>query len=140
MSFLLDTNICSALLRRPGKLAHRFVQHGGSLCIPTIVMGELLAWAFKRPDPTLLLATLEQDLFPELIVLDFDQSCALQFGRIRGTLLLQGRVVNPVDLMIAAVALTYDLTLVTHNTKDFEHVPGLRFVDQSESFEYCNWG
>lgn len=132
MRFLLDTNICSALVKRPGKLAHRFVQHGGSLCIPSIVMGELLAWAYKRPDPTVLLATLEHDLFPELIVLDFDQACAQQFGRIRGALLQQGRVVNPVDLMIAAVALTYDLTLVTHNTKDFEHVTGLHLVDWLE--------
>jgi tRNA(fMet)-specific endonuclease VapC len=33
------------------------------------------------------------------------------------------------DLMIAATALLYDLTLVTHNTKDFSHIPGLRMVD-----------
>jgi len=31
--------------------------------------------------------------------------------------------------MIAAVALTYDLTLVTHNTADFENIPGLRLDD-----------
>ncbi len=31
--------------------------------------------------------------------------------------------------MIAAVALTHDLTLVTHNTADFISVPGLRLVD-----------
>lgn len=132
MRFLLDTNICSALVKSPGKLAHRFVQYGGSLCIPTIVLGELFTWAYQRSNPTPLLTTLEQDLLPELIVLDFDQACAQEFGRIRGTLLREGRVVNPVDLMIAAVALTYDLTVVTHNTKDFEHVPGLSLVDWLE--------
>ena len=34
-----------------------------------------------------------------------------------------------VDLMIASVALVYDVTLVTHNTADFENVPGLRLED-----------
>ena len=36
---------------------------------------------------------------------------------------------NPVDLMIAAVALVHDLTLVTNNTKDFQNIPGLRLED-----------
>jgi predicted nucleic acid-binding protein len=36
--------------------------------------------------------------------------------------LTSGVVVNPVDLMIAAVALTHDLVLVTHNVKQFDVV------------------
>ena len=34
-----------------------------------------------------------------------------------------------VDLMIASVALVYDLTLVTHNTTDFKNIPDLRLDD-----------
>lgn len=33
------------------------------------------------------------------------------------------------DVLIAAVALLFDLTLVTHNTKDFQKIPGLRMED-----------
>jgi predicted nucleic acid-binding protein len=44
MSFLLDTNICAAHLKRPSGLIHRFVQHGGGLFISTIVLGELYTW------------------------------------------------------------------------------------------------
>lgn len=40
MSFLLDTNICSAHLKRPSGLTHRFVQHGGGLYVSTVVLGE----------------------------------------------------------------------------------------------------
>ncbi len=36
------------------------------------------------------------------------------------------RVALRVDLMIASVALAHDLTLVTHNTADFQHIPDLR--------------
>jgi hypothetical protein len=36
MSDLLDTNICSAHIRRPGVVAHRFIQHSGRRFVPTI--------------------------------------------------------------------------------------------------------
>lgn len=45
MSYRLDTNICSAYLKRPAGLAHQFQQHGGGLAIPSIVLAELYTWA-----------------------------------------------------------------------------------------------
>jgi tRNA(fMet)-specific endonuclease VapC len=56
MSFLLDTDICSAHMRRPARLAHRFIQYTGRLAIPTIVLGELYAGAYKHPNPSRLLS------------------------------------------------------------------------------------
>lgn len=132
MSFLLDTNICSAHLKRPSGLIHRFVQHGGGLYISTIVLGELYTWAYRRSDPQKLLSVIEKDLLPDLIVLDFDSVCAMEFGRLQSQMLRQGTVVNPVDLMIAAVALVHGLTLATHNTKHFQAVSSLRVVDWLE--------
>ena len=129
MSFLLDTNICSQHLRRPGGLAHRLMQHAGGLFISTVALGELYAWAYRRPDPTTLLQQIEDELLADIAVLSYDRLCALEFGRIRGTLLQQGISVSTMDLMIAAVALVHDLTLVTHNTADFRNVPGLRLED-----------
>ena len=41
----------------------------------------------------------------------------------------KGVTVPTADLMIAAVALAHDLTLVTHNTADFQAIPGLRLED-----------
>jgi tRNA(fMet)-specific endonuclease VapC len=128
MSFLLDTNICSEHLRRPAGLSHRFVQHGGALSIPTVVLGELLAWAYRRPNPDPLLRLIAE-LRADLQVLPFDEACANEFGRLRGTLIRQGIGVGSVDMMIAAVALVHNLTLVTHNTKDFQRIPGIRLVD-----------
>jgi tRNA(fMet)-specific endonuclease VapC len=128
VNFLLDTNICSAHMRRPARLAHRFIQHVGQLAIPTIVLGELYTGAYRCSDPTRLLSLIG-DLLQEVHVLDFDSACAQQFGRVRGQLLQQGISVSTVDLMIASVALVHDLTLVTHNTADFQSVPGLRLQD-----------
>lgn len=44
-------------------------------------------------------------------------------------MLRQGMPVGEPDVMIAAVALVHGLTLVTHNTVDFQHIPGLRLDD-----------
>lgn len=128
MSFLLDTNICSAHMRRPAGLVHRFVQHSGRLHIPTVVLAELYAGAFMLDDPTRILSGIK-DLLQDLIVLKFDDLCARQFGLLRGELKRAGIAVGPIDLQIAAVALTHDLTLVTNNTGDFQHIPGLRLQD-----------
>jgi len=69
------------------------------------------------------------DLLQEVAVLDFDSACAEQFGKTQGQLWQKGIAVPVPDLMIASVALVYDLTLVTHNTADFRNIPALRLAD-----------
>lgn len=128
MSFLLGTKICSEHLRKPAGLSHRFVQQSGRLSIPTIVLGELLAWAHRHPNPDPLLRLIGE-LRADLQVLPYDEECADHFGRLRGDLIRQGAPVSALDLMIASVAPVHDLTLVTHNTADFQRVPGIRLAD-----------
>jgi tRNA(fMet)-specific endonuclease VapC len=129
MSFLLDTDTCSFHLKRPSGLIHRFIQHSGGLFLPAIVLGELFAWAYRRTNPAKLLHSIATDLMPDVTVLDYDAVCAEQFGRLRGSLLLQGIQIPIPDLMIASVALVHNLTLVTHNTADYQKIPGLRLDD-----------
>lgn len=131
MKFLLDTNICSAQIRRPSRLAHRFIQHHGQLAISTVTVGELFAGAWKQSNGSKLFTHIAEFL-REVSILDFDQTSAMEFGRIRGMLLRQGRPGNALDLMIGATALVHDLTLVTHNTADFELIDGLRMIDWLE--------
>lgn len=76
MSFLLDTNICSAHLKRSSQLAHRFIQHSGRLYMPTIVLGELYSWAHHRSNPVPLLRGIEDGLLVDIALLDYDQTCA----------------------------------------------------------------
>lgn len=128
MNFLLDTDTCSAHMRRPAKPAHRFIQHAGGLAIPTIVLAELYAGAYKHPTPAKLLPLIA-DLLNEVHLIDFDAACAERFGLVRGTLLQQGIAVSRMDLLIASVALANNLTLVTHNTADYRNVPELRLDD-----------
>lgn len=54
MSFLLDTNICSAHLKDRRRLFARFVQHAGRLHTSRIVVAEIYAWAFRALDRTIV--------------------------------------------------------------------------------------
>jgi tRNA(fMet)-specific endonuclease VapC len=125
MSFLLDTNICSSHIRRPAGLAHRVMQHSGRVWMPSIVLAELYAGAYMLDQPEKLLAGIA-DLRKDIGVLPYDERCAEEFGKLRGVLKRQGVVTNPVDLLIASVALVHDLTLVTNNIAHFRFIPGLR--------------
>ncbi len=129
MSYLLDTNILSAHLRRPSGLQHRFVQHSGRLYTSTVALAELYDWACRRPDSAAALAAVDKMLFYEVATIEFDNDCAKECGRLRADLRRQGIGVASLDLLIASVALSFDLTLVTHNTKDFQNIPGLQLED-----------
>jgi predicted nucleic acid-binding protein len=52
MSYLLDTNILSAYLRRPAGLAHRFTQYSGRRYTTSLALAELFVWAYNRQDPS----------------------------------------------------------------------------------------
>jgi tRNA(fMet)-specific endonuclease VapC len=108
---------------------HRFAQHSGRLPVPTIVLGELYTWAYHRANPASVIQRIENDLLADVTVLDFDTACAERFGKERGSLLKQGISVSRLDPLIASVALVHNLTLVTHNTADYQNIPGLRLDD-----------
>lgn len=129
MSFLLDTNILSAHLRRPSGLIHRFIQHSGRLYTSSVSLSELYVWVFGRPDPAPPRAAVETLVTFEVNVIPLDADCAEEFGRLRVELRQKGINVDNMDLLIAASALVYDLTLVTHNTAHFENIPHLRLED-----------
>jgi tRNA(fMet)-specific endonuclease VapC len=129
VSYLLDTNILSAHLRRPSGLQHRFVQHSGRLYTPSIALAELYDWAYRRSDSAAALAAVDKMLLYEVATIEFDNDCAKECGRLRAELRRQGIGIAALDLLIGAVALSFDLTFVTHNTKDFQKIPGLRLED-----------
>lgn len=128
MTFLLDTNVASAHLRRPASLAHRFLQHAGRIALPTMALAELYAWAHIPPDPSRRLAAV-RELRLTLVILDLNDLAAEIYGRLRVELARGGITVDAPDLIIASVALAHDLTLVTHNTRHFRPIPGLRIED-----------
>lgn len=76
-----------------------------------------------------MLIAIDQLLEHEVAEIPFDNTCAEQFGKKRIELRRFGIEVGTTDMMIGAVALLHDLTLVTHNTADFRNISGLRLED-----------
>jgi predicted nucleic acid-binding protein len=132
MSFLVDTDICSAHLRQKGAINNRFLQYTGRLHISAITLGELYAWALRANAPPQRAQGL-RDMLSDLRVLEVTADVALRFGQLQARLLDNGTPAPGMDLMNAATALVYDLTLVTHNLEDYANIPGLRLLDWLET-------
>lgn len=130
MKYLLDTNVCIRYLqgRLPIIRDAIHARKPGAMVICAVVRAELFYGAMKSQFPTETLTKQRQfiDQFPTL---PFDDSAALIFGQIRADLYRQGKPIGPYDLQIAAIALANDLTLVTHNTREFGRIDGLRLED-----------
>lgn len=66
---------------------------------------------------------------PQVAVLDYGPQDARITAHIRTALRQQGTPIGPYDLLNAGLALARGLTLVTHNTREYERVDGLRLAD-----------
>lgn len=128
MSFLLDTDICSAQMKGNVRVHGRFIQYGGRLSISTVTLGELTAWALRaKASPKRMQSLL--DLLQEVRVLALDEAAARRFGEVRAWQLDHGLGSPDLDLLNAAIALVHNLTLVTHNVHDYANIPDLQVVD-----------
>ena len=130
MKYLLDTNICIALIRqRPAGLLQRLTAlEPGEVGLSSITLAELIYVADKSSQTEQNLAALEQFLLP-LELVNFDESAATAYGQIRAWLEREGKVIGSMDMLIAAHALSLNTILVTNNTKEFGRVSGLLLED-----------
>jgi tRNA(fMet)-specific endonuclease VapC len=128
MSFVVDTDCCSAHLKGNARVTNRFLQYTGGLYISVVTLGEPYTWTSRAKASPKRLQGLN-DLLNDVVVLDVTPDVARKFGEIRATLLDRGMGTPDMDLLIAATALTHGFTLVTHNVSDFANVPNLNVVD-----------
>ena len=127
MTFLLDTNVCIALLKgKDAELSAKVLENPiDDVALCSVVKAELLYGARNSGRTEANLARLQQ-FFAPLRSLPFDDEAAERYGRLRADLRRQGRPVGANDMMIAAIALATDATLVTRNEREMSFVPGLR--------------
>jgi tRNA(fMet)-specific endonuclease VapC len=126
VKYLLDTNIISAWAKRSSQaVLDAFLRHSpAELATSSLVEHELRYGLALNPVARVAPAVLA--LLDELRVLPFDSACATQAAQLRASLGRAGQPIGPYDALIAATALTHDLVLVTHNTREFARVPGLK--------------
>lgn len=94
----------------------------------SVVKAELFHGARKYGRPERRLA-LFVETFAPFLSLPFDDAAAERYGRIRHGLEIAGEIIGPNDLLIAAICVAHDCTLVTSNVAEFQRVDGLRVED-----------
>lgn len=127
MICLLDTNICIYIInKRPAEVLSKLRQHEpGEVALSSITVSELYYGVYKSARLVHNLARLAEFMVP-FSILAYDDKAAKRYGEIRAELEKKGQIIGPLDLQIAAHALSTGLTLVTNNTKEFKRVKGLR--------------
>lgn len=127
MKYLIDTNICIYIMnKRPAGVIKKFKQFElGEVGISTITVSELQYGVAKSTHRKENQQRLEQFTAP-LEILTYDEMAAGAYGYIRFQLEKDGHPIGPLDLLIAAHALSQNLILVTNNDKEFRRITGLK--------------
>ena len=128
MRYLLDANAVIALLNDTTSPIARRVRRFAprDIGISAVVIHELYYGAFKSQRVEKNVARVDALQFP---VLEFDHEDARQAGEVRAHLASKGTPIGPYDVLIAGQAKARKLTLVTHNTTEFQRVSGLKVED-----------
>jgi tRNA(fMet)-specific endonuclease VapC len=93
--------------------------------VSTITVSELQYGVAKSKNRRLNEQRVEEFLSP-LEILPYDEIAASIYGDIRLQLEKVGKPIGPLDLLIAAQALSRKLVLITNNEKEFKRVNNLK--------------
>jgi len=130
MIHLLDSNTCIRYLNGQSESIRRNLEarQPEEIVLCSVVKAELIYGAAKSARLQSNLEKLRRFAEP-FSSLPFDDGAAEVYGRIRALLERSGKPIGPNDLLIAAIAIAHDATLVTHNTGEFSRIEDLRYED-----------
>ncbi|MCP4629324.1 MAG: type II toxin-antitoxin system VapC family toxin [bacterium] len=125
-SYLLDTNILSHLIRNPTGTVFNYLNSilPATACTSIIVSAEIRFGLCKGASEKLQIQA--KKVLGVLDILPLKRPVDEHYGQIRAFLNQAGKPIGGNDLLIAAHALTLNLTLVTANVREFTRVPNLR--------------
>ncbi len=124
---MLDTNICIYILKdHPDHIRKKFNEIE-SVYISSIVYSELCYGIEFSPARLQAVRRKQLNAFLTLVTIhSWGKQAAEQYGWARTYLRKKGAMIGNMDLLIAAHALSLNVTLVTNNTHEFERIPKLK--------------
>lgn len=129
MKYLLDTNMCIYAQKKNENVLAQMKEHfDDGLAISSITLAELEYGVQASADPEKNTIALMKFL-AIVEILPFESSAAVEYGKICADLRKKGTPIGNMDMLISAHAKAENLTVVTHNTWEFERVIGLKIED-----------
>lgn len=136
MNYLLDTNVCIAVLNETSpQIEARLLKElraKSILSVSSVSSFELWYGVAKSARRLSNTQKLMAFLGSWVNLLSFDEEDARAAGEIRAELETVGRPLGQYDLLIAGQALRHKMTLVTANTREFERIKTLSWEDWSK--------
>ena len=136
MTYLLDTNVCIALINgNPQRVRNRLrraASDGGAFAVPSVVTFELWYEVAKSARPEANRTRVETFFAGPIEILPFEDEDAQLAGEIRAALEKSGRPIGAYDVLIAGQALQRGATLVTANVTEVARVAGLVWENWAE--------
>ena len=131
--YLLDTNICIYAIngRHPRLTEHLLTVHPDEIMVSSVTVGELEYGAAKSRWGERTQEGMHAFL-ANFSTLPFTEEDALLFGKLRALLEAEGTPIGVLDVIIGAQGIANELTVVTHNTKEFQRLPGIVLEDWAE--------
>jgi len=128
MKYLLDTNICIYIINeKPCPVLRKFRQYPvQDFAISSITHAELQYGVEKSTHKAKNQEALDEFLLPLTILPFCGGKLVEQYGKIRAFLESRGKMIGPLDTLIAAHAMSLDLTIVTNNISEFSRIPDLK--------------
>lgn len=130
MTYVLDTDICSYLMKRthPALIERVRGFQPGELKISVVTVFEL-EFGLLRSQQQERLRPIIEGFLVNVEVLPLTSDAAAEAGAVRMELEASGTPIGAYDLLIAGHVRSLDATLVTNNLREFSRVPGLRLED-----------
>ena len=128
MKYILDTNICIYIINeKPDKVLRKFELYPVyEFGISSITHAELQYGIEKSKNKNTNQAALDEFLLPLTILPFHGQRLVTCYGEIRASLGSKGHTIGPLDMLIAAHALSLDLIIISNNIKEFSRIPNLK--------------
>ena len=127
MKYLIDTNICIYIMNNhPPEVLEKFKHIGvGEVGISSISVSELHYGVCKSKKIEQNIKRFEEFLYP-FEILTYDENASREYGKVRSQLEKKGLIIGPLDMLIAAHAISRELTIITNNTKEFRRIRSLK--------------
>jgi len=129
-NLLLDTDVFSFLFKdHPLAEAYRPHVKGHTLAISFMTVAELYQGAYRAGWGTRQIERLESRI-AAYVVIPSSHAISKRWGEVR--FIRRAQPISPQDAWVAAAALQQGYPLVTHNAKDFQSIPGLNIITESQ--------